>query len=228
LNIEKEKFPLYNLERKQLNGYLLHLKEITNGRFVEERNFNVYVKDQNGHISKNPVIVGKYFAGRGKWLKPWIDIVYYPALKFLLSKGHEESVYIPKEGLDFELFAMIAELIPLGGRLMVEYSGIEHRETAEGLRLGIPAAVTPLGYLMWESGFRWFKDWYFPEGGMEGGQKLQANKPTDDKHNRERVEATVKELTEFLNEKKDLIKRDIGKAAKQRALKILNNLGVKT
>jgi len=111
---------------------------------------------------------------------------------------------------------------------MVGYSNPEHKETAEGLRLEIPAAITPLGYLMWESGFRWFKDWYFPEGGSEGGQKLQGNKPMDDKHNHERIEATVKELTEFLSKDKDLLKKNIGESAKQRALKVLNRLGVKT
>jgi len=81
---------------------------------------------------------------------------------------------------------------------------------------------------MWESGFRWFKDWYFPEGGLEGGQKLQANKPMDERHNCERIDATVKELTDFLDKNKDLLEKDIGKSAKQRAFKILNSLGIKT
>jgi len=108
LNIEKEKLPLYNLERKQLNGYSLHLKEVSNGRFVEERNFSVHIKSKTGCVSLNPVIVGKYFAGRGKWLKPWIDIVYYPTLKF----KETEVVDVSKEGLDLDFSLLLPILLP--------------------------------------------------------------------------------------------------------------------
>ena len=70
---------------------------------------------------------------------------------------------------------------------MVAY---ESDETEAGLRRRVPPSATPLGLALLKVGCRWFKDWYYPEGGREGGTKLQGTLPLDD----ERREAAEREL----------------------------------
>lgn len=71
-----------SLEGKSLNGYLLQVQNLTLGRFPEETNFVVFLKAKDGTISKNAVVKGKYFAGRGKFYKPWLEINYYCVVQF--------------------------------------------------------------------------------------------------------------------------------------------------
>lgn len=40
-----------------------------------------------------------------------------------------------------------------------------------------PEVITHLGFLLFNNGCTWFKEWFLPEGGFEGGQKLQGEKP---------------------------------------------------
>ena len=58
---------------------------------------------------------------------------------------------------------------------MVVY--LNHIETNLGLQKGVPPPITELGYLLWNAGCTWFKDWYFSEGFREGDVKLQGEKP---------------------------------------------------
>lgn len=67
--------------------------------------------------------------------------------------------------------------IPPGGHLTMEYEKSLWRDSQKGLLAGIPPLATPLGALLFDVGSGdSFKDWYFPEGGQEGGRKLQGNK----------------------------------------------------
>ncbi len=75
--------------------------------------------------------------------------------------------------------------------MMVAYEG---DETERALRRRVPAAATPLGLAMLTAGCRWFKDWYYPEGGREGGTKLQGTLPLDE---RRRGQAEAKLVTEL-------------------------------
>lgn len=71
----------------------------------------------------------------------------------------------------------VADAIPPGGHLMAEYEKEDWHTTQLGLLAGIPPIATPLGVLLFGLGCGdSFKDWYFPEGGMEGNRKLQGNK----------------------------------------------------
>lgn len=115
---------------------------------------------------------GLWFRGR-PGLRPWADLVVA-----------EPAV----------LREVAAALGP-GGSLMVAYGG---DETERALRRGAPPPATPLGLALLAAGCRWFKDWYFPEGGREGGTKLQGTIPLDPAH-RERAEALLRaELERFL------------------------------
>lgn len=209
------------LNNKSLNGLSTYLKELKRGRFFEERYFELYLKDESGRISEKPIIAGLYFAGRGKWIKPWAEIRYFYSVDFQKGKGKRKSVFLSKEGRDLTLFRLLANLIPPGGHLSVEY---QDDETAKALELGVPAAASPIGFLLWENGFRWFKNWYFPEGWKEGGTKLQGNKPLDEENRRKREEETAEQLQEFLESLPGMGLGAIGAKAGLRARDILSEL----
>jgi hypothetical protein len=117
---------------------------------------------------------GLWFAGRpASGLRPWADLVV----------------------TDVDVLPDIIESLGPGASLMVGYEG---DETERALRRRVPAPATPLGSAMLDAGCRWFKDWYYPEGGREGGTKLQGTIPLDDVARRRAGEALIQELEAFL------------------------------
>ncbi|HEY8741224.1 MAG TPA: DUF1122 family protein [Candidatus Dormibacteraeota bacterium] len=93
----------------------------------------------------------------------------------------------------------VADAIPRGGHLMAEYEKPDWHTTQVGLLAGIPPLATPLGALLFDVGCGdSFKDWYFPEGGMEGNRKLQGNKAYTQEQRREMREKRTDELQRFL------------------------------
>ena len=166
-----------SIKEKRLNDYMLHVDNISKGRFVEEINFELYLKTVGGETSENPTVKGKYFSGRGEFYKPWLEIYYDKRVMFESSK----IVDLSKEGLDEKMFKHLSDLLPPGSHIMVVY--LNHEETRKGLEHRVPAPATPLGCLLWKSGCTWFKDWYFAEGFFggrhktSGQQALERGKP---------------------------------------------------
>ena len=123
----------------------------------------------------------KYFAGRpSAHIPPWIEV----------------SLRADDECLVADIVAVLADLLPPGGRLMLIYG---NDETERGLQRGFPAAATPLGHALLLAGCTWFKDWYFAEGGREGDTKLQGNKPLSAELHREQLGALHAELVAWLD-----------------------------
>ena len=116
---------------------------------------------------------------------------------------------------DVAVLPEIAAALDPGSSLMVAYQG---DETEAALRRRVPPAGTPLGLAMLRAGFRWFKDWYYPEGGREGGTKLQGTLPLDDDRRARAEDELSRELRAFL-ERSDL--RDEDRSRANEALKIL-------
>ena len=80
---------------------------------------------------------------------------------------------------------------------------IRDDETRKMLYYNFHLVETPLGLALLSSGFTWFKDWYFPEGGNEGFPKLQSNKPLD-------ITEAIRQLREIQKEvKNEELKRRI-------------------
>ena len=218
--------PEQQLERliggRSLDGYSLELSHFKQGRTERETYFNIFLK-REGRLSLNPVIQGLFFMGRGEYIKAWIEFRYAPIVEF--PEGF--SVDLEEEGITSELFSIMGELVPPGGSMMVIY-GAEpyhlHMETEHGLKLGFPPQVTPLGYYLWNSGFRWFKDWYFPEGWMEGGTKLQATRPLDESIRRERQNKAREDLDEFIAKLDDHKLTLLEEEALQRARSVLTTI----
>lgn len=198
-----------SLEGKYLDIYVLIIKNRSLGRFPEETNFDVFLKTSDGIVSNTPVIRGKYFAGRGKFYRPWLEIYYESPIQF----NSTQTIDLSEETLDEKLFKHLSQLLPPGSHMMVAYSN--HPETRKGLDRGVPPPVTALGYLLWTSGFTWFKNWYYSEGFWEGDVKLQGNKPLNSDHRKKNLREIHKDLTQFL--KRDSTTGKIMLDAKKRA-----------
>jgi hypothetical protein len=202
------------IEGKELDGFYLQLGNVTPGRFTEETKFECYLRTIDGKTSRNPVVQGRLFSGRGGFYRPWIEIYYFEHAAFESS-----TVDLSETGLDKKLFAALSSLLPPGAHFMVVYQN--HEETREGLEHGFPASTTPIGYLLWKSGCTWFKDWYFAEGFREGDVKLQGNKPLNEQNRRNNLLEARRELADFL--KKDMEDR-IFQEARRRAKELLDSI----
>jgi hypothetical protein len=161
----------------ELDGYTLEPRDYKRGRTDREAYFNLFLS-RGGMLSRAPVIQGLFFAGRGDYIKAWVEFRYDPVAAF----DDGGAVDLEEEKLTARLFSILGALVPPGGSMMVIYGAEAHAvssDTEKGLKRSFPPAATPLGYYLWRSGLRWFKDWYFSEGWMEGGMKLQATRPLD-------------------------------------------------
>lgn len=156
----------------------LRVVDVRRGRFPEERDAVV-------SLDGEPVVRLKHFAGRrSAGVAPWI----------------EATVARDDEALAGELVRALADLLPPGGYLMVGYGD---DETERGLKRRFPPVATPLGKALFDAGATWFKDWYYPEGWMEGGMKLQGNKPVSDEARRAHLAALHMEVEEWLRRAAD-------------------------
>ena len=122
-----------------------------------------------------PAAHGLWFAGNPTaGLPPWADLVV------------TEPAVLPE----------VARALGKGASLMVGY---QDDDTERALRRRVPPAATPLGLAMLRSGCRWFKDWYFPEGGREGGTKLQGTLPLNEQRRNQAEGELAAELRAFLD-----------------------------
>lgn len=126
--------------------------------------------DPSGSVAAH----GLWFHGRpSAGIRPWADLVV----------------------ADLSVLAAVAAALGPGASLMVAYEG---DETERALRRKVPTAATVVGLALLAAGCRWFKDWYFAEGGREGGTKLQGTVPVDETHRARAETELVAELTAFL------------------------------
>ena len=168
--------PLDTLERTETSRGPLRLADVKRGRFPEELDAVVLAG-----ASDRPAIRLKYFGGRrSAGVGPWIEA----------SVANDGD-----EAYRAELVAALAGLLPPGGYLMIGYGD---DETERGLKRRFPPAVTPLGKALLDAGCTWFKDWYYPEGWMEGGMKLQGNKPISEEARETSLASVRAEVEEWL------------------------------
>ena len=125
----------------------------------------------------------------------WIEMTQY---REVLRIGGE-TLDLPATRLDRALFELLAQFVPPGGHIMVEYDSPTHRATERMLTLGFPPVCSPIGYLMFGIGCRSYRDWYISEGGREGPRKLQGFMPLNDEIRREKAAKLREELEAFLS-----------------------------
>ncbi|MDP8955433.1 MAG: DUF1122 family protein [Actinomycetota bacterium] len=141
-----------------------------------------------------PAAHGLWFAGRpAAGLRRWADLVV----------------------TNLDVLPEVARELGPGASVMVAYEG---DDTERALRRRVPPAATPLGLAMLAAGSRWFKDWYYPEGGREGGTKLQGTLPLDDRRREQAEAALMTELEAFLQ------RQGVDEADRKRAREALHLL----
>lgn len=161
------------LNGKETSRGSLRVAAVRRGRFPEERDAVV-------SLDGEPVVRLKHFSGRrSARVSPWI----------------EATVARDDEALAAELVRALADLLPPGGYLMIGYGD---DETERGLKRRFPPVATPLGKALFDAGATWFKDWYYPEGWMEGGMKLQGNKAVSEEARRTHLAELRAEVEEWL------------------------------
>ena len=186
------------LDGRETSRGRLRIAETRRGRFPEEIDALVRWAEDGP-----PVIRLKYFRGRRSAnVRPWIEAS--------LAQDLDDERRA-------ELVAALAELLPPGGYLMVGYGD---DETERELKRRFPPAVTPLGKALFDAGCTWFKDWYYPEGWMEGGMKLQGNKPVSAEAREEALGSLRAEIEEWLRRSEDVEDED-ARRARERAQEIL-------
>jgi hypothetical protein len=193
----------------KINDYLVYAKQEIPGRFDEEINIDVLVK--RGKIEKK-LLIAKIFFGRG-YYKPWVELF---GISPLLDFGKIQLKYFDS-AVENKILELFGKSLGLGSNIYVEYEA--DKETLYILTRGFAIPISRLGYKLFENGFTWFKDWYFPEGYMEGGRKLQGEKPLDEKRSLiqvKRIRAEVKDSLKKLSKhgRNDYIARALHKAKK--------------
>jgi hypothetical protein len=187
--------PLQQLEGRLVGEYCLHLQQLKPLRLSGWRGFSLSLKDRQGIVAQPPVVEGIYSAGGKDGVRPWMDIAVTDVVEF----GPGRRLELRESGLMHKLFQSLSQLIPPGGHMMVSYEDTDplHRETDRALSAGVPPVLTPLGFLLFKSGFRRVKNWYLSEGGHEGPRKLWGEKPPDNAWSVVWDEDTARQLVSF-------------------------------
>lgn len=132
-------------------GRHFSLLRVERGRFAEEENITV------GRDGRRILFI-KAFYGRKPYWKEWVE-VFHISQEFFGSQSEDE------------LYRILAKYFR---RVFVEY--YEDHQTMQELKEGKEPQDTRLGSKLKALGYRYFRDWYYPEGWMEGGYKLQAER----------------------------------------------------
>jgi hypothetical protein len=217
--VQEGQHPLCSLQDRNLGPYKLVVMVGQKNR-IGASYFYIFLQGSSGEVSREPVVFGLHNQGKYPSYN-WIEVISLsPRVSFELGKAIDVSMAETQQ-----LFQYLAELIPPGGHMMVEYDSPEQQETARSLALGIPPVATHLGYMMFLAGCGdSFKDWHFAEGGCEGPRKLQGYKALDEQHAERRANETVAELTAFLARIPEEEISELERAARNRALAVLNKL----
>ncbi|GAB6065768.1 DUF1122 family protein [Aquifex pyrophilus] len=156
----------------------LSLKRFSRGRFVEEFNLDLSVDGES-------LLTVKVFLGRKPHYGPWAEIFgIRPQVKGKSFFG---------SSCEREVYKLFSSYFP---KIFVEY--FEDRETAKELQRGVPPALSRMGFELLKLGYTYFRDWYIPEGLMEGGHKIQAEKPRDEETREKHLSRLEEELKAFL------------------------------
>jgi len=180
INLLKEGF--------KIEDYLVYAKKEIPGRFDEEINGDIYLKI--GKIELK-LLIAKIFFGRS-YYKPWVELF---GISSEVNFGNHKFHYFDSE-IEDRILGLFSKGLGPGENIYVEYE--QDKETLYIQQRGIAMPISRLGYKLFKKGFTWFKDWYFPEGYLEGGRKLQGEKPYNKKIKSDHLRQIKKEVRESL------------------------------
>ena len=188
----------------------LYCSTFSSGRSSNEKRTTVFIKDNTDLIDAMDV---SFFSGFKPWYHPWIELTYPYDFKY---NNTSKSLSFFDSNIEKEIIKLFCKSLPSAGKIFVSYDSDD--ETRVGLMRNVPPVLTRLGFLLFEHRCTWFKDWYFPEGGLEGGQKLQGEKSITQNHGIRQCYRLHCQVSEFLSltAKEDLI-HPVEKRAIERA-----------
>ncbi|WP_461830119.1 DUF1122 family protein [Aquifex sp.] len=191
LSREKFKEFLNTFERGLDTPYgVIKLDRLKQGRFIEEFNLDLSLEGES-------LLTMKVFLGRKPYYGEWVEVFgIKPELK-----GKYSFFGSPVEE------AILNSLSPYFSKVFIEY--FEDKETARELQKGVPPALSRMGYELLKRGYTYFRDWYIPEGLMEGGHKIQAEKPKSEEIKERHLEKIREEFEVFRGrcEDKELLRK---------------------
>ena len=215
---EEAQHPLGRLQGLPLGPYrLLVLLGPKNN--VGSRYYQLFLVDQAGRLSEEPVAFGLHNSGPYPGYN-WLEVVRYQPAPATGCEAADLRAAAQEEAL----FRALAELVPPGGHLMVEYDSPAQRQSERILTLDYPPVTSPLGYLLFRAGCRSFRDWYISEGGREGPRKLQGYKPLNEKLAKERTAALRRQVQELLARPQTPQHGEHGRTARRLAAAVLGEL----
>ena len=157
---------------------VIKLERLKQGRFIEEFNLDLSLDGES-------LLTMKVFLGRKPYYGEWVEVFgIKPKLK------NEYAFF----GSSIEK-AVLNAITPYFSKVFIEY--FEDKETTKELQKGVPPALSRLGSELLKRGYTYFRDWYIPEGLMEGGHKIQAEKPKNEEIKKRHIENILEEFEEF-------------------------------
>ncbi len=178
------------------------------GRFKEEMIFNIMIKvnhDFKAGENIRDILIKKFlfsrviwFTGRKPWYLPWMEVSYVPEI--MIEKNN--TIRVSEKEWDQLLIRVLSNMLPPGSHIMITYDN--HHDVLMELEKNVPVVATRIGYLLFLSGFTWFKDWYFPEGLKEGNVKIQGEKPLDHESETRHLKNLMLSIENFLDESRHL------------------------
>jgi hypothetical protein len=154
-------------EGLNLGNFSVHAKNMRSWGMKGVVRMEIFIKEDN---KDEPLFCLAFFPGRKPHYRPWIEI-------FCINNPLESGTCYYDSSIEDALLKFFSRALGPGGKIYIEY--LCDLETAYGLALGYPPAATRQGYRLFIHGFTWFKNYYYSEGGHEGGQKLEGEKPLD-------------------------------------------------
>lgn len=225
-DVESE-HPLARLHGRRLDGQRIRVMLGPTSRFGA-RYFQLFLEDDTGATSLQPAVVGLQHSGPYPAYN-WIEVAELN-LQLSFPGGRDRpggTLDLSRDPGQQRLFDLLAETIPPGGHLMVEYDSPQQAATARSLARGVPPVATPLGALLFASGCgASFKDWDIAEGGREGPRKLQGFKPLHEDDARAKAARMARDLLTYLDSLPAHADNDLEREAARRTLETLEALTI--
>ena len=191
---------LSNLDGREVGqGVALVAEAGPRNRAGSER-FRLFLKSSDFGVTTLPVAAGLFELG-GRTASPWIEVTHYRG-QLPLTDGRQVDV---PDGILFQVLESLAEQVPAGASLTIEYESPLFAMTAKALAAGAPAVATPLGGIMFAIGCgSRFRDWSAASGARSGRRRLQGFRAANEVFEHRDGTAMLAELEAFMARSKDL------------------------
>ncbi|MFW6040310.1 MAG: DUF1122 family protein [Thermoplasmatota archaeon] len=177
-------------EGKKINRYILKAKNEEEGRLKGQHYLPIHLLREK---KNKRLLYMSIYLGNEPYYRGWVEL--FGINHQLFFEGNKINYF----GSDIEgkLIRMISSHSIGGEKIFIEYQG--DNKTISDLSMAFPEPVSRLGYLLFQNGYTWFKDWYFAEGYNEGGQKLQGEKPLDEGYRKKHIKDIKDRVEEFIS-----------------------------